>query len=65
MTDAQDLSEGFDPAVAEAAKRAAEERQAAERHAALQCSRHIQVLIRQGLRSWAGRVEDVRPCIRA
>lgn len=33
MTDAQDLSEDFDPAVAEAAKRAAEERQAAERQA--------------------------------
>jgi hypothetical protein len=33
MTDAHDLSEGFDPGVAEAEKTAAEERQASERQA--------------------------------
>jgi hypothetical protein len=33
MADGSDVSEGFDPAVAEAAKRAAEERQASERQA--------------------------------
>jgi hypothetical protein len=33
MTDGSDVSEGFDPVVAEAAKRAAEERQASERQA--------------------------------
>ena len=33
MTDTHDLSEGFDPSVAESAKRAADERQASDRQA--------------------------------